>query len=152
AGAGRGAAVGNRDHDHVDGLAAVHGIARRGPLVVQVLMAGAVTEYASGQREQGERRAVAPVDDHRVRVERARVDERPADRGRVSLVDGVRAGAGRRLGRAYVGDGDADAGRGQPIVVVGHGGRDRVDAGAAGAVVQILVGGAKTEDAGGQSQ
>src|SRR5262245_59187853 len=74
--------VGDRDRD---GVRIRSGAAR---VVIAVLVCGAETGYARGKVERGRGFARAPIDEHRVRVQRVGIAERAAERGDSVLIDG----------------------------------------------------------------
>ena len=106
----------------------------------------AEAQRAGGQADCRIGAAVAPVDDHCAGVERTRIGERTAQRGRAVLADGGGAERQLHIGRCDVIDGDAAAGLAAAAVLIGHGDGDGVVAGAEVLVVDI----AEAEHSGGQ--
>src|SRR5439155_153577 len=107
--------------------------------LVQVLVAyAAETQDSPAQVERGVAAAVAPVDHGRVRVERARIGERSAQRGGVVFIDGRGTEAQLYVGRCHVVDGDAGARRPVHAVLIGDGDCDG-EAAAAGRLIEVLV-------------
>ena len=102
---------------------------------------------ALGNGGLGSSFAAAPIDRHRMRIQRTHVRYRPGHRQRPVLVDHRRIHADRVDHRVHVGDRYGCMRCDATSVVIGHGGDDRVAVGHV--VVQILMGLVKACRAGG---
>ena len=100
-------------------------------------MAEAAEGLDARSKIEGAAAIIAPVDDDRVRVERAGVGEAAAQCGRVVLVDGRRAETQLYIGRRDIVDRHFRAAAGAGAVGIGHPDADGITA--AGRLIKVLM-------------
>src|SRR5438128_10515461 len=89
---------------------------------------------------------IAPVDDHGVRIEAARISEADAQCRRAALVDGRGVEAQLEIGRRDILDRDTSVAGTTGAMVVGHRSRDGIGATTDGLVQVLVAYAAETQD------